>query len=249
MRRFATRPAIPAATLQRLQEKTAEILAIADADTRRSRAKDIYDNSRGTLWFQPIVSALRGLCGLGELCMYCSSNEPSQVEHFRPVAAFPEHALQYDNYLWSCDICNRTHKGKRFPPHTGPGALILNPLDDNVWDYFFIEEQFGRLVCRVDTATNDPLPRAVSTCDVVGIDRENVQIKRQRRFCNLRRDADRVLTEFQAGALDIADLRNQIAEWRLEPFQADVADYFLNGPGRAKEPFRTLFSAAEPAAA
>jgi hypothetical protein len=36
--------------------------------------------------------------------------------------------------------------------------------------------------------TNQDLPRAVSTCEVVGTDRENVQIKRTRRYRNLRRD-------------------------------------------------------------
>ena len=180
----------------------------------------------------------------GELCMYCSSNEPSQVEHVRPLGIFPERALEYQNYLWSCDICNRTHKGERFPPDTEPGEPILNPLEDDVWEHFFIEETFGRLLCRVDPVTNERLPRAVSTCNVVGIDRENVQTKRTRRYHNLRRDAQRSLLEFQAGTLDAATLRNELADWRSEPFQADVADYFLNGPGRAKEPFRSVLLAA-----
>jgi hypothetical protein len=44
--------------------------------------------------------------------------------------------------------------------------------------------------------------------------------------------------------MQLAGLRNEIAELRSEPFQADVADYFLNGPGRAKEPFKSLLIAA-----
>ena len=172
------------------------------------------------------------------------ATEPSQVEHYRPLAIYPELAMQYDNYLWSCDICNRSHKGDRFPPETEQGEMILNPLDDNVWEHFFIDEHFGRLLCRVNPATNERLPRANSTCLVVGIDREIVQEKRTRRFRNLRRDAQRLVADFQAGTIQLAGLRNEIADLRSEPFQADVADYFLNGPGRAKEPFRSLLVAA-----
>lgn len=242
MRNFAPRPALPRKTQTKLQQKTKRILQEVD-DARRKEARRIYEQSRQTVWFQPVIAALRSLCGQGELCMYCSSNEPSQVEHFRPISFFPELAFEYENYLWSCDICNRSYKGERFPPKTEPGAPILNPLDDNVWEYFFIEETFGRLLPRFDLATNQYLPRAVSTCEVVGIDRETVQIKRSRRYRNLRREATRALEDFQSGRLIASDLREEVDGWRSEPFQADVADYFLNGPGRAKEPFRSVLAA------
>lgn len=244
MRRLAARPTLPPATESKLREKTAEILAVPTGATRSDRARSAFKAARDTGWFAPIVSGLRGLCGEGELCMYCSSNEPSQVEHFRPLSIFPESAFAYTNYLWACDICNRSYKGERFPPDTETGAPILNPLDDDVWSHFFIDFQFGRLLCRVDPATGGRLPRAVSTCDVVGIDRDNVQTKRQRRFQNLLRAANRALTEVQAGTLDLAGLKLEIEQWRTEPFQADVPDYFLNGPGRSKEPFRSVLSLA-----
>lgn len=247
MRRFLPRPGIPGPTQTKLQEKTDEILLIAEGDARKERATDIYNASRQTAWFAPIIEGLRGLCGLGELCMYCSSNEPSQVEHFQPIALFPEHALDYNNFLWSCSICNGTHKGDKFPPTNYPGAPILNPLDDDVWEYFFIDEHFGRLVRRVDPDTNQALPRAVSTCEVVGIDRENVQIKRSRRYKNLRRDVQSLLEQFIGGTKNSMELSQAIAELRSEPFQADVGDYFLNGPGRSQEPFRSLLLAAEEA--
>jgi hypothetical protein len=225
-----------------LLEKQQEILQEVDTDARKKRASEIYNSSRQADWFEPVITALRGLCGQGELCMYCSSTEPSQVEHFRPLALFPERALDYSNYLWSCDICNR-YKGNKFPPHNHPGEQILNPLDDDVWEHFFIDDEFGRLLRRVSPATGKPLPQAVSTCEVVGIDRENVQIKRSRRYRNLRHETEQSVAEWQAGTLSAETLRCRIADWRSEPFQADVADYFLNGPGRVKEPFKTLLLA------
>lgn len=244
MRRLAQRPAIPTRTQEKLLEKEQEVLSLPPGAGRKQRARESYTASRGSVWFEPIVARLRAICGQGELCMYCSSNEPSQIEHFRPLSVFPERAFDYENYLWACDICNRTHKGERFPPDTEPGAQILNPLDDNVWEYFFIDTQFGRLLCRIDATTGERLPRSVSTCDVVGIDRENVQIKRQRRFKSLQRLAQQALTESQTGKLTLEGLKNEISQWRSEPFQADVADFFLNGPGRLKDPFRSVLLCA-----
>jgi hypothetical protein len=174
--------------------------------------------------------------------MYCSSNEPSQVEHFRPLALFPRKAFEYENYLWVCDICNRTHKGERFPPDNHPGAPLLNPMEDNVWDYFFISE-LGTLVPRIDPLTSEPIARARSTCEVVGIDRDNVQIKRRRRYKTLRNAAVQALADLDSGRKTQRDIEELIDEWRSEPFQADVADYFLNGPGRFKDPFQSLFAA------
>lgn len=176
--------------------------------------------------------------------MYCSSNEPSQIEHYRPLSFFPERTFEYENYLWTCDICNRSHKGERFPPDTEPGAQILNPLDDNVWDHFFIDEEFGRLIARLDLATSAPSDRALSTCAIVGIDRENVQIRRSRRFARLRKDAQRILEDFRAGKCRQSDLAAEITSWRSEPYQVDVADYFLNGPGRLYEPFKSVLLAS-----
>jgi 5-methylcytosine-specific restriction endonuclease McrA len=246
MRNLSSRPPLTSTALKRLKSKTDEIAQITDPQERKERARVLYDSARKSQWFQPLISALRSLCGEGALCMYCSSNEPSQVEHYRPLSVFPERALEYENYLWSCDICNRT-KGDRFPPDTEPGERLLNPLDENVWDYFFLDEHFGRLVKRLDPITKTPLPRSVSTCEVVGIDRENVQHKRLKRFKRLRQNIQDALDKFRAEIFTQEQLRDEIAALREEPFQADVADYFLNGPGRVQEPFHSaLLAAGEP---
>ena len=90
MRRLPQRPELPNVTNVKLQEKTQEILQTpVAAGARKLRARQIYEVSRQTDWFQPVVVALRGLCGAGELCLYCSSNEPSQVEHFARLGSSP----------------------------------------------------------------------------------------------------------------------------------------------------------------
>jgi len=231
--------------LDQLEARTKTIEDEEAGDPRSRTARRIYDQARQAGWFTPVVDVLRSVAEVdgAELCMYCSANEPSQVEHYRPVSVFPEEALKYENYLWSCDICNRTHKGERFPPDTEPGAQILNPLDDDVWCHFFLDPRFGRLIRRVAPDTLEPLPRSLSTCRVVGIDREQLQTRRQRRYRNLRREANQTLKDLSAGVLSLAEVGNRVADWRSDPFQADVADYFLNGPGRLQEPFRSVLEA------
>ena len=242
MRNLPLRPSLPDKVQKQLATKTKLILEIPPGEERKKQAEKVYEAARKSKWFQPVVENLRKLCGEGELCMYCSSNEPSQVEHYRPKSVFPERALEYENYLWACDICNRA-KSDRFPPDTEAGESILNPMEDNVWEHFFLEDTFGRLLKRTDGETEKPFPRAESTCKIVGIDRENVQIKRKYCFSRLKRDIQRALEDFQKGQGTVDQLRDEIARWRTAPFQADVADYFLKGPGRAEEPFRSALLA------
>jgi 5-methylcytosine-specific restriction endonuclease McrA len=72
--------------------------------------------------------------------MLCSGSESSDVEHFMPKALYPSQAMNWENYLWACGICNRL-KGNQFPEE---GRHLINPLDENVWTFFFIDE-FGLL--------------------------------------------------------------------------------------------------------
>jgi 5-methylcytosine-specific restriction endonuclease McrA len=173
MRQLPKRGPLPRQTTGRLQQETDHIV---DAQDKKAEAAKRYGRARKARWFHPVITALGKLAGPGERCMLCSGNEPSQVEHFRPKAIFPELALTWENLLWVCGICNSA-KGDRFP--TGPDQTIINPLEENVWDYFFIDSKQG--------------------------------------------------------------LRKRIKSWLQEPYQRDVADYFLNGPGRKERPFSRLF--------
>ena len=224
-----------------LQKKTDEILKLPEGDARRKTAKRVYDNSRKAQWFKPVMETLLGLCGGVEVCMYCSSNEPSQIEHYRPKAVFPELAMVYDNYLWTCSICNGS-KLDRFPPDTEAGEQILNPIDDSVWEYFTFDH-FGNLTPLLSSNGEDFLSRAISTCEVVKIDREFLQKRRRRRYSSYVKDLKRSLKDLDEGSITIENLLSDIQDIRTDDFQADVADYFLNGPGRVNEPFRSALIA------
>ena len=70
-------------------------------------------------------------------CAYCESPTGvvahGDVEHFRPKSHYWWLAYCYDNYLFSCQICNQSHKGNKFPTgadrlqapdHQGDPALL-----------------------------------------------------------------------------------------------------------------------------
>jgi hypothetical protein len=72
----------------------------------------------------------------GGKCAYCEAPTAvvahGDVEHFRPKSVYWWLAYCYDNYLFSCQICNQTFKGDSFPradetlrllaPFLAPGA-------------------------------------------------------------------------------------------------------------------------------
>jgi uncharacterized protein (TIGR02646 family) len=240
MRRLSNRPGIPPAVLDRLAEETSAVISHADP---KAEAKRRYEKARKAKWFRPVVDALVKMAGPGQRCMFCSGSEASDVEHYRPKAIFPEKAMTWQNYLWSCTICNR-FKGDHFPPETEPGGQILNPSEDDPWQYFFIDE-FGNLTPVYDRRTNALDLRATSTRDILKLNRDALQESRLFRLRDLKRQVSELVDQYRLGTKTKSDIATAIKEWRVQPFQLEVADYFLVGPGKQELPFRSLFEALE----
>lgn len=240
MRNLPNRLPIPTATQTQLVHETSEIMALQTMEERKAQADSRYSKERSKEWFTPITGALKSA---DVRCMYCSSDSPSHVEHYRPRARFPELTFDYENYLLSCSICNN-YKGSRFPLDDQGNPLLINPFDDNVWDYFDIDPTFGRLIPK-------PNLRAKTTCTIIKINSEDIQKIRVHRLngakplnLGLRAEAETAITQYRSGTLNQSQLRDAIQAMIEAPFQTDVADYFLNGSGRTIDPFKTLLELA-----
>lgn len=240
MRGLPPRPDLPQATRERLAKETDAITQAADP---KAEAKRRYEKARKAIWFKPIVEKLGEMSGTGERCMFCSGSESSQVEHFRPKAVFPLDAMKWENYLWACGICNQS-KSDRFPPETEPGGDIINPVNEDVWLFFFVDE-YGNLSAIWRPELDDIDPRAAKTIEVLALDRDALQESRQLRLRDLKKRVKDSLDLFRHGNLAQEDLRSRCEEWRMQPFQPDVASYFLDGPGREDAPFAEFCATAQ----
>lgn len=102
MRTLPTPKPLPKALRKRLAEETTAIVGSGDP---KAVAERRYGNARKTQWFAPVIKELGRLAGAGERCMFCSGSEASDVEHYKPKAVFPELAMTWENFLWSCTPC------------------------------------------------------------------------------------------------------------------------------------------------
>ncbi|MBM3493439.1 MAG: HNH endonuclease [Armatimonadetes bacterium] len=241
MRDLPDRPDLPQSTKKRLAARTQ---TITDAADRRAAAKAAYKAARDAKWFTPIVDALKALAGPSGACMYCSCNEPSEIDHYRPISADPIVALWFENFVWACGVCNHRKRG-RFPPVTEPGAQIVNPIDDSVWDHFFIDPEYGRLIPAWDANADDFDARGKSTCNIVEVDRQYVQDKRKARLDQMKAEAFALVERIADGMAEPTDVAAQVQAWLDHPQQPDVADYFLRGPGANHDPFAGILKAAK----
>jgi uncharacterized protein (TIGR02646 family) len=176
------------------------------------------------------------MSGLGQRCMYCSGSESAQVEHHRPKGPYPDLALVWENFLWICGICNQA-KSQTFDPLNPP----IDPATENVWDFFFID-RYGNLTPRWNAVLDELEPRAVETIRLMDLDRQALQECRQERLIDLRSKAIDSLALLRAGELTQDELEFRALAWLDQPFQPDIADYFLAGPGASdnSEPFAAL---------
>ena len=151
--------------------------------------------------------------------------------------------MKWENFLWVCGICNQS-KGTRFPLNAEMGGPIINPVTENVWEYFFIDE-FGNLSARWHHDLNVLDPRACKTIEILALDRDALQQSRLKRLDDLKERIRDSLALHNQGLLASKKLRERCGEWLTLPFQLDVADYFLKGPGRGESPFAEFCAIAQ----
>jgi len=233
MRNIESRLPLPKETVKHLSDEAAKVNASSE---KKITAAKRYKVVRQLSWFRKVTETLAKMAGIGMRCMYCSGSESAQVEHYRPKATHPDHAFSWENLLWCCGICNQT-KGNRFNEDVQP----INPIDDDVWNHFFID-QFGNLSPRWNRVENALDSRAVETIKLHGLDRQALQESRQERLVDLRSQVGKTVNMLESGGVEPDDLQEIVLTWLNQPFQSDVADYFLSGPGKddPEEPFKSF---------
>ncbi|MDR1964837.1 MAG: HNH endonuclease [Planctomycetaceae bacterium] len=243
MRNIAYRPDLNKKTIQKLEKLKSELFLIQEKNYRKKFAAKKLKRIRQCRWFKnEIVVKLREMSGSGNRCMYCSNSASSDVEHFYPKSAFPEKTFDWENMLWICTSCNRK-KGDEFPVNEQNSPLLIDPVSENVWEFFFIDE-FGMLSPVFDKSINKPNIRAKNTIETLGLNSED-----RNYLCQNRRQAIKKLNEWVNRRIELLESKNKNRQQIIEElkeekntfFRPDVVDYFFNGPGKKEEPFVTFF--------
>lgn len=121
-------------------------------------------------------------------CCYCESLQEDEsyrdVEHYRPKEAYWWLAWTWENLLFSCERCNRSHKRKQFPLTPGdvalvpeqspPGAehpLVIDPSDPSVDPMDEIEFKPVKIQGRQEWMPFGKTPRGHKTIEVCGLQR------------------------------------------------------------------------------
>ena len=68
-------------------------------------------------------------------CAYCEAKithiDYGDIEHFRPKDTFPLLAVEWENLLLACRVCNgAAFKGTKFPLDASANPLLINPCKD-----------------------------------------------------------------------------------------------------------------------
>jgi len=118
---------------------------------------------------QQVLTTLQAMAGPRQRCMYCLDSHGSDVDHFRPKAAWPQRMYLWPNLLLCCTFCGRL-KGSQFPMR-GRRALLLNPAHEDPWDHLDFDPVTGNLCALFNLATNDWSDKGLETVRVLQLDR------------------------------------------------------------------------------
>ncbi|TKD07913.1 HNH endonuclease [Polyangium fumosum] len=158
MRKLRREPLSEHATRVLWKQTVKVVEAGRSAPSRSKLAKARKDEAR-RLWkqkaegtFDEIRATLKAIASGVERCMYCESNEGTDIEHFWPQKRAPCRAFDWTNYLLACSACNSNHKRDRFPRRHGE-PLLINPTEDDPLDHIVLTPT-GKYVPLTDKGEN-----------------------------------------------------------------------------------------------
>ena len=135
LERVRTRSAIPRSLRGNYLKKKLRLLIRQEI---KYQSDQIDDRDFKTNYWKAAKNQL--IAETHQKCAYCEADTRvvahGDVEHYRPKSKYWWLAYCYDNFLFSCQICNQTYKGKEFPfsghPFTGPdvAGLSENEIED-----------------------------------------------------------------------------------------------------------------------
>jgi uncharacterized protein (TIGR02646 family) len=166
----------------------------------KSDIQRIWKYARNTKTLKAVFDCLVEMSGKRARCMFCEDSRGTTIEHFWPKSVYREKCFLWDNMLLLCQGC-QTHKGDRFDLNAAGEPLLVNPTEEDPWDFLFFEAGTGLLTARFQTDIDAPNLKGAHTTDseVLPLNIESVTEGRLRTKRNLQRAVNIFLRDISNG--------------------------------------------------
>src|ERR1700741_3573076 len=115
--------ALTAPTLATLLALQTRVDGVHDAVAKLQMATLLFRSKRNAAW-REIRTKLASVAPGGQACFYCERDRFRDIEHIRPKRHYPSECFNWNNYLYSCTICNQDRKGDKYAVIDAAGRLI-----------------------------------------------------------------------------------------------------------------------------
>jgi uncharacterized protein (TIGR02646 family) len=135
-------------------------------------------------------------------CAFCERNvelSSGRIEHFRPKSQYVDLTFDWNNFLYSCEVCNN-RKGDKFPLDCDGTPLLIDPTDEDcdIYEYleFYWDEELE--LTRVDG--KDGREKVVT--EILDLNRKDLRKHRDKQlrilsnFLNLAKDGNQKAIEY-----------------------------------------------------
>lgn len=134
-----------------LDQRTRSVRRKRSLATKKAQAETLW-KSRAKA-FLPVRTMLRETMAPPGRCMYCEHSEGTAVDHFWPLASYPERAFVWENLLWACSHCNSNDKRDQFPLDSKGDPLLIDPTHEDPADHLDLHPSTGRFKPRTNKGT------------------------------------------------------------------------------------------------
>lgn len=136
-------------------------------------------------------------------CAYCEAQLDhvtyGQIEHYRPTSKYPTSAVEWNNLLIACGVCNgAANKGDKFPTRIQNGPIV-NPTKENPTKHLKFEYDLATKTAAVFYKTK----RGKTTIEHLGLNRKKLVTHRSKFISKLV-----VLATMSSKVSDALDLLN-----------------------------------------
>ena len=127
---------------------------------------NFWKDKRDTLKLKTALAALKAMARPKGGCMYCLVSHGTDIDHFFPKKPYYEKAFQWANYVLCCSDCGR-NKSNNLELDTDGNPFLVNPVEENPWNYLEFEPVTGIISARYIVEGN---PKGEATAEFLDIE-------------------------------------------------------------------------------